>query len=132
MLLNTSYSFWSELHRNPEKYQAEKQRVAQLVLENLQRRYPNIKDQVEVTDVATPITTERFTGMGEGYEAHWGFFDTMRMLRGPPKTLPGLRGFFMVGGSAGGAGIPGCAAMGRNLVKKLCKEEGNPFETSKP
>jgi phytoene dehydrogenase-like protein len=87
---------------------------------------------VEVTDVATPITTERFTGVGQGYEAHWGFFDTMRFLRGPPKTLPGLKGFFMVGGSAGATGIPGSAAMGHNLVKVLCKQEGTKFKTSKP
>jgi phytoene dehydrogenase-like protein len=87
---------------------------------------------VEVSDVATPMTTERYTGIGEGFESHWGFFDTMRMLRGPPKTLPGLKGFFMVGSSAGGAGISGCAAMGRNLVKKLCKQEGKPFEATKP
>ena len=132
VLLNTSYVFWKELYKNREKYDAEKQKVAQTVLEKLEKRFPGIKDQVEVTDVATPMTTERYTGIGEGYESHWGFFDTMRMLRGPPKTLPGLKDFYMVGGSAGGAGVPGCAAMGRNLVKKLCKQEGKTFEASKP
>lgn len=132
VLLNTSYVFWKELYKTPEKYQAQKQIVAQTVLDNLEKLFPGIKDQVEVSDVATPMTTERYTGIGEGYESHWGFFDTMRLLRGPPKTLPGLKSFFMVGSSAGGAGIPGCAAMGRNLVKKLCKQEGKPFEATKP
>jgi phytoene dehydrogenase-like protein len=131
VLLNTSYGFWSELYKNREKYKLEKNRVAQSVLDNLEGRFPGIKDQVEVTDVATPMTMERFTGNGQGYEAHWGFFDMLRMLRGPPKTLPGLKGFFMVGISAGGAGVSGCGAMGRNLVKKLCKDEGKPFEVSK-
>lgn len=130
-LLNTNYTFWKSLHNNREKYEAEKQKVAAAVLENLEKRFPGIKGQVEVTDVATPITTERFTGIGQGYDAHWGFFDTIRFLRGPPKTLPRLKGFFMVGSTSGGAGIPGCATMGHNLVKLLCKDEGKPFQTSK-
>jgi phytoene dehydrogenase-like protein len=132
VLLNTSYIFWKELYKKHEKYEAEKQKVAQSILNNLEKRFPNIKSQVEVTDVATPITTERFTGIGQAYETHWGFFDTMKMLRGPPKNLSGLKGFYMVGGSAGGAGIPGCAAMGRNLILKLCKKDGIQFKTSKP
>jgi phytoene dehydrogenase-like protein len=132
VLLNTSYRFWSDLYKNPEKYRAEKQKVAQTVLDNLESRFPGIKGQVEVTDVATPMTTERYTGIGQAYEAHWGFFDTMKMLRGPPKTLPGLKGFYMIGSFVGAAGIPGCAAMGRNLIKKLCKDSSRPFDASKP
>lgn len=132
VLLNTSYAFWSELYKNREKYEVEKQHVAQTVLANLEKRFPGITGQVEVTDVATPITTERFTGLGRGFETNWGFLDTVRILRGPPKTLPGLGGFYLIGSTSGGAGIPGCAVMGRNLVKKLCKKEGRPFETTKP
>jgi len=131
VLLNTSYSFWKELYNNHQKYDAEKQKVAHTVLANLEKRFPGIKDEVEITDVATPMTTERFTGVGQGYVVHWGFFDAMRFLRGPPKTLPRLKNFFMVGSSAGAAGIAGCAAMGRNIVKKLCQREGTPFQTSK-
>jgi phytoene dehydrogenase-like protein len=132
VLLNTSYRFWKEHYQNPEKYRVEKQKVAQTVLDNLEARFPDIKSQVEVTDVATPMTTERYTGIGQAYEAHWGFFDTMKMLRGPPKTMPGLKGFYMIGSFAGGAGIPGCAAMGRILVKKLCHDNHRQFEASKP
>jgi phytoene dehydrogenase-like protein len=131
VLLNTSYSIWKELYKNHDKYEEEKQKVAKMVLENLEKSFPGIREQVEVTDVATPMTTERFTGIGQGYEAHWGFFDTIRFLRGPPKMLPGLKSFYMVGSFAGAAGIPGCAAMGRNLIKLLCKQEGSAFKATK-
>ena len=131
-LINTSYSFWKNLHSSPEKYRAEKQRVAETVISLLEKRFPDIKTQVEVVDVATPITTERYIGVGQGFESNWGFLDAVKMMRGQPKTLPGLESFYMVGFSVGGAGIPGCAAMGRNLVKMLCKKEGASFQASKP
>jgi phytoene dehydrogenase-like protein len=131
-LINTSYTYWKTLHGDPEKYKAEKQKVAEAVINLLEKRFPGLHSQVEVTDVATPITTERYIGVGQGFISHWGFFDAMNMMRGFPKTLPNLKDFYMVGSSAGAAGIPGSAAMGRNLVKKLCKQEGVTFQATKP
>lgn len=78
------------------------------------------------------MTTERFTGVGQGFESKFGFLDATAMMRGQPKTLPGLKEFHMVGFSVGRGGVPGCAAMGRNLVKKLCKQDGKTFQALKP
>jgi len=127
VLLNTSYSFWKELQKQPEKYRSEKQRVAATVLEALEQRFPQISDQVEVVDVATPMTTERYTGVAQSYESNLGFGAVISLAKGQPKTLPGLESFFMVGATAGVAGIPGCAAMGRNLIRRICKAERVPF-----
>jgi phytoene dehydrogenase-like protein len=128
VLLNTSYSFWKELYYgNHENYEKEKDTIAETLLNELEERFPGIKNQVEASDVATPITMERFTGLGQGFESKFGFFEGMALLKGPPKTLPGLREFYMVGGTAGGAGIPGCAAQGRNLVKRICNEKKVAF-----
>ncbi len=131
-LINTNYSYWKQLYSDPAKYRAEKQKVADTVLKLLEKRFLGIQGQVEVVDVATPITTERFVGVGQGFESNWGFSDAVSMMRGQPKTLPKLQNFYMVGFSVGGGGIPGCAAMGRNLVKKLCKQEHVSFNASKP
>ncbi len=124
-LIKTHYSYWKELSKNSQRYEAEKQQVASTVLQLLEKRFPGIQDQVEVTDVATPITTERFTGIGQQFDVNWGFFGTLSFIRSKPKTLPRLRGFFMVGGAAG---LPGCAGQGRNTIKEICKQEGNPFQ----
>jgi phytoene dehydrogenase-like protein len=132
VLINTNYSYWKHLYSNKEKYRAEKQKVADVVITLLEKRFPGIKGQIEVVDIATPMTTERFTGVGQGFESNWGFSDAVGMMRGQPKTLPKLQNFYMVGFSVGGAGLPGCAAMGRNLVKKLCKQNGADFTASKP
>lgn len=114
VLLDTKWSYWAELGRDRGRYHAEKERLAEAVLRLLEPRFPGITGQVEVWDVATPLTTERYTGVGQGYASspRWGAVMSAR-----PMTVPGLKGLQIVGQSAGGAGIPGCAAMGRNAIR---------------
>ena len=128
VLLKTSYNYWKELHTNPERYTAEKQNIAATVLKALEKRFPGIQEQVEVTDVATPMTTERYTGVGPQFEVNWGLFGTLSFIRSQPKTLPGLKNFYLVGGAAG---LPGCAAQGRNTINKICQQQNIAFKTAK-
>ena len=65
VLLTTSYSFWKELRKQPEKYRAEKQRVSATVLEVLEKRFPRVTEQIEAVDVSTPMTMERYTGVSQ-------------------------------------------------------------------
>jgi phytoene dehydrogenase-like protein len=127
ILLSASYTFWRQLHQDPIQYNTEKQKVAQTVLQLLKKRYPDIADHVEVTDVATPITTERFTGIDATYDLNWGFSGMLNFMRGKPKTLPGLKNLYLVGGQAG---LPGCAAQARNTVREICHKSGKPFKTT--
>ncbi len=127
----TSYDYWKAL--SPDEYRAEKERVAETVIACLDRRFPGLRAQVEVTDVATPLTTERFTGSFMGYQA-WGVpgqsIVDMLSGKGVSKTLPGLSNFYMVGQWAGGLGLPNVAAMGRRIVAEICKRDGRRFVTS--
>ena len=127
VLLKTSYLFWKELRKQPEKYREEKQRVSAKVLEVLEKRFPGITEQVEAIDVATPMTVERYTGISQTYENTMGIAAMINLLKGKPRVLPELAGFFMIGESAGVAGIPGCATTGRNAIKTICKKEGTSF-----
>ena len=129
VLLKTKYSYWKELHKDPHRYAAEKQQLASTVLQKLEKRFPGIQSQVESLDVATPMTTERYTGVGPQFDVNWGLFGTLSFIRSKPKMLPGLNSFFMVGGAAG---LPGCAAQGRNAISAICKQQGKPFKTVKP
>ncbi len=126
-----SYDDWQAL--SPAAYRAEKARVAETITTCLERRFPGFAAQVEVTDVATPLTTERFTGSFKGYQA-WGIpGQTMLhalMGKGLSKTLPGLTNFHMVGQWAGGLGLPNVAAMGRKVIADLCKRDGQRFTTT--
>jgi phytoene dehydrogenase-like protein len=131
VVATTSYDYWKTL--SPESYRAEKARVAETLLACLEQRFPGFAAQVEITDVATPLTTERFVGSFRGYQA-WGVPD-QKMLdaltgKGLSKTLPGLSNFYMVGQWAGGLGLPNVAAMGRRAIADLCKQDGQRFVTT--
>ncbi|HNR64272.1 MAG TPA: NAD(P)/FAD-dependent oxidoreductase [Thermotogota bacterium] len=128
-IYNTRYAYWEKLAENPDRYREEKEKIAQITLEQLETFYPGIKSQIEVTDVATPLTTERYTGNGRGYGdvSEINPKEMMRMMMNKPLSLTGLKSCYLIGQSVGGAGIPGCAGMGRNAVKALCKESGMKF-----
>lgn len=131
VVLTTSYDYWKAL--SPADYRTAKRRAAETVIDCLERRWPGLRDEVEVTDVATPLTTERYTGSYLGYQA-WPV-PNQSMLdafsgKGLSRTLPGLDGFYMVGQWAGGLGLPNVAAMGRRAIGEICKADGRRFVTA--
>jgi len=133
VMLATSYSRWERLRQNPEAYRQEKQAAAEAVIRLLEPRFPGIGGQVEMVDVATPMTTFRYTGNGRGFEAPMtrmalALFTGRRLS----QTLPGLRDFYMVGQWAGLPGVSTCAAMGRDVVRAVCRSHGRAFTAEIP
>ena len=130
VFLETSYRYWKDLSQDPERYREVKQRVAEIVTDLLATRFPGLKQQVEVIDVATPVTTERYTGNAHSFQVSFAQL-TLGMVTGNglSKTLPGLKNFYMAGQWAGTPGLPQVAGMGRDVVRTLCKREGKPFVT---
>lgn len=131
--LTTGYGYWRALYQDRERYAAEKQRAAEAVIDQLEPRFPGLKGQIEVVDVATPVTSERYTGNGPAF-AGGPNLSLPAMLTGKQhvRTLPGLAGFYMVGQWAGLPGLHLVAAMGRGLVQFLCKQDGRRFAAQDP
>ena len=131
----SNHAYWAELHQERERYDAEKQQIAIGVIERLEQRIPGIKGQVEAVDVATPITTERYTGNWQGSIEGW--LPTTQtaglMVRGMEKTVPGLQNFHMVGQWVEfGGGLPPAAQSGRNVIRAICKQDRRTFQTQVP
>jgi phytoene dehydrogenase-like protein len=131
VVMATSFAYWQELHRTPERYHEEKHRIAETVIDLLEGRYPGLRQQIEVVDVATPMTTLRFTGNGHGYRAPiTGMVGALFTGRRLSQTLPGLANFYMVGQWAGVPGIPLVAAMGRDVVRAICRKDRRAFSAT--
>jgi len=47
-----------------------------------------------------------------------------------PRTLPGLKDFYMVGQWTGSAGLPGAALSGREITELICSRDNKKFITS--
>jgi phytoene dehydrogenase-like protein len=119
-----------------ERYEAEKKDIAIKVIGVLDTRFPGIGDQVEVVDVATPMTYERYTGNWQGSMEGWLITTkTIKMSggRGMDKTVPGLDNFYMAGQWVQpGGGVPTAAESGRKAIELICKRDRVPFTTQLP
>jgi phytoene dehydrogenase-like protein len=58
--LISGWSYWKQLYADKLKYEAEKQKIARQVIDIIEKRFPGIKNQVEVIDVTTLMTMERY------------------------------------------------------------------------
>lgn len=134
MLLKADYSYWQRIYAR-RIYDMEQLQVCDTVTNFLEGLYPGISDAVEVKDVATPMSYERFTGNWRGSTCGWLLTnETMRMMiQGLPKTLPKLDNFYMAGQWVEpGGSVPVVAMSGRNAIQLLCHDEGRPFVASTP
>ncbi len=137
VIFPSNYAYWRALAEDRERYEAEKKDIALKVIAQLEQRYPGITGQIEVVDVATPLTTERYTGNWQGSVEGWLITTkTMGMMmpgKGMSKTLPGLENFYMVGQWVEpGGGLPPAAQSGRRIIERLCKQDGKPFTATLP
>jgi phytoene dehydrogenase-like protein len=131
-MLESSYDYWQRIYGR-RLYDMEQLQVADIVIDFLESRYPGIRGQVEVKDVATPLSYERYTGNWHGATTGWLLTDrTMLMLvQGMDKTLPGLENFYMAGHWVEpGGSVPVVAMSGRNVVQLICAADRRPFVTS--
>ena len=128
----TDYDYWKNLSQEPERYRAEKERVCSDVIAGLEQRFPVIADQIEMRDVATPITWERYTGNWRGAYEGWQFGGNP-FAAGMKKTLPGLGGFYMAGQWVNpGGGMPTAVVSGNHTIQLICRRDRKQFVTTRP
>jgi phytoene dehydrogenase-like protein len=134
--LPSSYSYWKQLYDGDrEKYKQEKQKVAEQVIEILERHFRGIKNQVEIIDVYTLMTWERYMGGTQGWfnlpNRKLDF--SMREDLSDKKfktTLPGLSDFYFVGIWATAMGsLAHNATSGKTIIRRICKKDGKEFKT---
>jgi phytoene dehydrogenase-like protein len=128
----TEYDYWKKLKENPVAYKAEKERICNDVIAVLEKRFPGITKQIEIRDIATPITWERYTGNWRGSYEGWQF-DVSSFTGGMKKTLPGLANFYMAGQWVNpGGGMPTAGVSGRHTLQLICHDDGKTFTSAKP
>lgn len=134
IMLRSNYAYWQRIYGR-RLYDTEQLQVADIVLGFLEKLYPGIQEQVEVEDVATPLSYERYTGNWLGSTCGWLLTkETMTMMiQGMDKTLPGLEDFYLAGQWVEpGGSVPLAAASGRNVIQMICHTDNRQFVTSLP
>jgi phytoene dehydrogenase-like protein len=125
----TQHELWKSLEGDHNAYEAEKESIAQAYIEALEQVWPGISADVEMINVATPLTFERITGNMKGSIVGWKLTPKQAMTK-VPKTLPGLKNFWMVGHWVyPGGGLPAGICTAREVIWMQCKKDGKAFVT---
>ena len=124
-------SYFARLAQDRAAYRAEKKRIAEQVSALLEQQFPGLREDIEVIDVSTLQTWERYMG---GTGGHSNFpnkgFNFLGDVLGLEQryTLPGLDNFFMTGQWVTSTGALFMNALsGKTAVQKICKQCGVKF-----
>ena len=127
VMFESEFMYWNSLRKDMARYKAEKEKIADAVVEALDKRFPGLSAQVEMRDVATPVTFHRYTGNWQGSYEGWLLTPRNITLR-MKKNLPGLQNFYMVGQWVQpGGGLPGGLMTGCHVIQILCKRDKKRF-----
>ena len=124
------YDYWKELSRDKEQYKSEKNRIAEETAKALDVRWPGFKDAIEMIDVPTPVTYERYTGNWRGSPDGWYLTESNFKDQGMKMKVRGLKNLYTVSQwCAPYTGTVSTSLGGRQLIQILCRKNGVEFKT---
>lgn len=124
---DTEWEYWFVLRKDKKEYNQAKKELAERTIEWLESRYPEVKNKIEVIDVATPYTYWRYTLNERG--SYMGFLPTADAFTSSvEKRLPGLSNFYMSGQwSMSMGGVQPVIYSGKHVIQLLCHDEEKEF-----
>jgi phytoene dehydrogenase-like protein len=128
--IRTNYDYWQRIYGH-RLYDTEQDQVAGILSDTLAGIYPGLKDQIEMVDVATPLSYERYTGNWQGSSCGWLLTKESMplMISGMEKTLPGVENFYLAGQWVEpGGSVPLAAMSGRNAIQLMCHADRQEFQ----
>lgn len=118
LLHGPTYNYWKAAKADGS-YEAKKSKVMNDFLEAIGEVIPEIRDAVAVTDMATPLTYERYCGTFEGsYMTDWPPLSPL--YHAPFRYRKGL--YFTGQRTAYSGGLPPAAQSGRATAQTVCKD----------
>jgi phytoene dehydrogenase-like protein len=92
-MLNTDYDYLKKLAEDKTAYEQKKEEISDKITGLLEQMFPGISSQVEMINIATPMTFERYTGNWKGSFEGWLITpDNAHVIMKPmSQTLPGLK-----------------------------------------
>ena len=120
-----TYDFWKKA-KDENRYAEEKQKIGDRVIEAIAAQFPELKGNVEVCDVATPLTYERYCGNWKG---SWmtAITEDLKIER-YPAVIEGLNNVYFAGQRMmPPGGLPPALMTGRTAVQYLCRDTNTLF-----
>lgn len=129
VILHTqNYDYWRTLKNSDyNKYIQEKNRIGNDIVTILDNHLGNIKNNLEVMDIATPDTFYRYTNNWQGSIQGWEWLPRL-IPEHMKNNVPGLKKFWMTGQWVmPGGGVAGAFINARDLARIICNKMGIKF-----
>jgi phytoene dehydrogenase-like protein len=127
-LVTRDYDYWIDLRANDRvEYAEQKKKVADIVISILERKLGVLTGKIEMVDVTTPATYQRYTNNWKGSIQGW---DQENLFQSNPfkKQMKTLDNFYLTGHWVEpGGGIPTAFKSGRDVAQIICKKEKRNF-----
>jgi phytoene dehydrogenase-like protein len=121
-----TYDFWLRA-KNSGVYEDEKQKLARNLETILGTALPHTKGTIDLIDIATPLTYERYTG---SYHGSWMSRITVNSkMKKYPCTLKHIRNVYFAGFRTDfPGGLPGALVSGRRAAQLVCRDFDAVFQ----
>lgn len=125
---SVDYEFWVNLRKDIKAYNDYKKQVADDVLKAIEEHIPELKGELSLLDVATPITLNRYTNASRGTYMSFLFNDSKGVMLSKGKVV-GLHNFLLSGQyMQTPGGLPLALASGRFSIQWIVKKEKSKFQ----
>ncbi|HOV14844.1 MAG TPA: FAD-dependent oxidoreductase, partial [Spirochaetota bacterium] len=113
---------WEYLKNDKEEYKKEKERIANIILDRVDRKFKGFKDAIDVLEIGTPITMEKYSNNPGG--AVYGACQRIsqsNLLRFP-NEIKNRNLYFAGAWVSPGGGLSGVMISGQETVKLILKK----------
>ncbi len=119
-LMGDTYDFWKQA-KDDGRYEDEKRKLADQIIAALCKKYPQAEGNIDVIDIATPLTYKRYTGAWRGsWMSLTGPGDTMKPYPGFSENISGL--YFAGHRIKPPGGLPTALSTGRAAAQMVCRQ----------
>lgn len=117
--LGDSYAFWKKA-KEEGRYETEKDILAKQFERALCKRYPQAEGKIDVIDIATPLTYERYTS---SYHGSWMTISGIGDALSYPGYLKDIKGVYFAGQRImPPGGLPSALETGRRAAQMVCRQ----------
>ncbi len=128
-LYTSNGEYWINLRASDyDQYIKQKTQFAELILDQLNKKVPGLRQSLEVMDVVTPATYHRYTNNWMGSVQGWMPGKDLLAASPVDMELPGLSDFYFCGHwTAPGGGLPPSLKSSRDLAQRICLKYNKRF-----
>lgn len=126
----TDYDFWNSF-KTKDEYNKAKYQIAETIVKQIIDKYPSLEGQIEILDICTPKTFERYTNAYKGAYQSFSFTSKTNMLTHNGK-VKGVKNLILASQwTLSPGGLPSGMLTGKYAIQRILKQEHRKYRITK-